>query len=54
MELAYAPNAEDTNLEVKLTTLQELRPIGTWNVAASGFAVLSSLIVPILQALIKH
>jgi len=53
LDLVYAPNSEDPNVGVKLSMLQDLRPIGSWNLVASGFAVLSSLVVPIVQAIIK-
>jgi hypothetical protein len=54
VHLLYSTNAEDPNLAAKLNTLQELRPTGSWNLVTSGVAVLSSLVLPIVQALFRR
>jgi hypothetical protein len=40
-------------IKAKLDAIQELQPIGKWNITASGIAVILSFAGPLLQALIK-
>lgn len=52
-ELINAPPSESEGLDARLTAIRELRPIGSWNAAASGLTVVTSFALPIIQTLIK-
>lgn len=45
--------AESQTIIAKLGAIRELRPIGFWNMTASGVTVLVSFAAPLIQALIK-
>jgi hypothetical protein len=43
----------DNKYNDKLSVVRDLSPIGSWNVVATGITVVSSLLLPIVQAFIK-
>jgi hypothetical protein len=50
--LAYS-GVESPEIIAKLEAIRELRPIGFWNMTASGITVLVSFAAPVFQAFIK-
>jgi hypothetical protein len=43
----------DNKYNDKLSVVRDLSPIGSWNAVATGITVVSSLLLPIVQAFIK-
>jgi hypothetical protein len=52
-ELILGKSDGSGDLQARLAALQEMRPFGAWNLAASGLTVVSSFALPIIQALLK-
>jgi hypothetical protein len=53
VRLATAGAETDKAIETKLSTIKELRPIGSWKAAAMGATVLTSFVIPVVQAFFR-
>jgi hypothetical protein len=52
-KVVNTPPVHGDDLEAIVTALQNLQPIGYWNLAASSVGVVFSLVYPVLQAVFK-
>lgn len=52
-EIARADPSSSIDFSLKLSVIRDLRPVGSWNVAAFGLTLFSSAVVPIVQLLFR-
>lgn len=52
-ELVHRPDSSTHDLESKLSALRELRPVGSWSATTVIATVLSSIVAPLVQLLLK-
>jgi len=52
-ELVQTPASDGANQQFKLNALREIRPVGSWNVAALIATIGSSLVAPVTQLILK-